>query len=33
MEFTYCVWLNSGVMNAADVQEASCHTLCGLTDG
>lgn len=29
----YTVAKNPGVLNAADVQEVPCHTLCGLTDG
>lgn len=31
-KFTYSIWLNPGVMNAADAQEVSCHNLCGLID-
>lgn len=32
-KFLYSICLNSGVMNAADVQEVSCHTLCCMIDG
>lgn len=32
-KFLYSICLNSGVMNAADIQEGSCRTLCCMIDG